>query len=530
MVLAVASYFNNPLTIAGCILTFFVVFMTTFTSYRLFGSNTYFPYLLIYFMMVANPVKFEDFPLRLIALVFGALFIVVFNIIINRNKDYKLSKSTIDNLLNDLNKGIDLKLEGKPVSDDNFKSIKGFYLTIYNKLEYKYFPSESHQSILNIVKALQYIGILISNYDFTVDELNYMKKVLSNIRDIGPEEIFTGIDFKTKEMSLILLNLEILSCEITKDLTDNTIISDRRVLFSLMRNAYAKQFSFKSAKFTFAFKMALMLFIWQILTWAFNLPFTKWLYFVTISLMVPYVDDLRYTAKSRIKGTLLGTFIFAFLLIISPYLNIGKLPFVIIVFGSCLFIMVLKLHDKFILNTVTTIMSVMSAVSYIPLPKAIVLRILWVVVGVIIVSIYNFTFMPYSVEKETKINLRNCYKLNTDSVKHIKDYVSDKEMYINKTTFIILFNILRENMEVTDQNQQLYDLQNKISDIFNFILTYLEIYPPSNDLKNCMIGIIDGDEDKISDNLNVKDKVITYSLNHLIKLLNQEKVLIEEID
>ncbi len=37
LVLGIASFLNNPLTIFGCILTFVVVFATTFTSYNLFG-------------------------------------------------------------------------------------------------------------------------------------------------------------------------------------------------------------------------------------------------------------------------------------------------------------------------------------------------------------------------------------------------------------------------------------------------------------------------------------------------------------
>lgn len=35
LILGIASYLNNPLTLFGCILTFIVVFGTTFTSYHL---------------------------------------------------------------------------------------------------------------------------------------------------------------------------------------------------------------------------------------------------------------------------------------------------------------------------------------------------------------------------------------------------------------------------------------------------------------------------------------------------------------
>ena len=41
LILTIVSFLNNPITIWGCILTFLIVFATTFTSYHLFGSNVY---------------------------------------------------------------------------------------------------------------------------------------------------------------------------------------------------------------------------------------------------------------------------------------------------------------------------------------------------------------------------------------------------------------------------------------------------------------------------------------------------------
>ena len=211
LVLGIASFLNNPLTIFGCILTFVVVFATTFTSYNLFGTHVYLPYLMIYFMMVGIPVSVEMLPMRLLSLVFGAVFIVGLNMAINRKKDYKLSKATIDMLISELDKAIDLKLDGKDVFSDNFRTINGFYLSIFNRSEYKYFPSEIHKSVLNVVKSFQYIGKIISEHDLSNKELLYIRSVLSQIKHIDLEDIFDGIEIESKVMYLVLLNLEIIS-------------------------------------------------------------------------------------------------------------------------------------------------------------------------------------------------------------------------------------------------------------------------------------------------------------------------------
>lgn len=526
LVLGFFSYFNNPLTIWGCILTFIVVFATTFTSYSLFGTSVYLPYLMCYFMMVGIPVSLEMLPMRLLSLVFGAIFIVGLNVIVNGKKEYKLSKTTITKLIDELNNAINSKLNGDEVFDD-FKVVNGFYLSIYNKLEYKYFPTKTQQAVLNVVKSFQYIGRVIADCDLTETELKYIREILSNIKEIDSSSIFEGIEIESNEMHLVLLNLEIIANEVNKDLTEDKILLDKKTIISLIKPILKKQFSFQSVKFTFAFKMALMLFIWQLLTLIFNWPFTKWLYFATISLMVPYINDLAYTARTRIQGTLIGVFIFAILIITMPYIPIAFNVIMMVVMVACMMIMVLKLEDKLILAIVTTIMSVMSALMYIKPPEAIELKVLWVVVGVSAVSLFNYKFLPYSVEIETENNFKSIYKFNMQSIKLIEKKcrgLSSDE----KTTLVVVNNIVRENIEITDENRELYELQIKITDICNFILNYLDVNAMSEDLKRNLIDIIDNNG-QIDDGLNVKEKIIAYSTRHVKNLLNEENTIMKKL-
>ena len=59
----------------------------------------------------------------------------------------------------------------------------------------------------------------------------------------------------------------------------------------------------------------------------------------------------------------------------------------------CMFIMVIKLEDKLILTIVTTMISVMTALMYIPPPEAMELKILWVTVAVVVVTLFNYKFL-----------------------------------------------------------------------------------------------------------------------------------------
>lgn len=527
LILGITSFLNNPLTIGGCILTFLVVFGTTFTSYHLFGTSVYMPFLMCYFMMVAIPISIEDLPMRLLSLVFGAIFIVGLNLLINRNKTYKLTKATIDSLINELNNAIDLKLNGNDVSIDNFKTINGFYLSIFSKFEYKYFPTKTQQSVLDVVKSFQYIGRVLSEFDLSENELLYVKDVLSRVKEINPEEIFEGIEITTEGMPLVLLNLEIIANETKKDLSDESIIPDRKTAFSLVKPIIKRHFTFQSVKFTFAFKMAFMLFIWQLLTLIFNLPFTKWLYFATIPLMLPYINDVAYSARSRLHGTLIGVFIFAIIMLIIPYLNVSFNVLLMFVMAICMLIMVVKLEDKLILAIVTTIISVMTALMYIEPPEAMFLKVLWVAIAVGVVTLFNYKFLPYSVEIETVNNLKISQRLNLQSIYLIKQKCINNSN-AEKTTVLVVSNIVRENIEVTDENRQLYELQIKITDICNFILNYIDVNDVSSDLARNLVDIIDNNGG-VDENLNVKDRIMAYSTDYVMKLYKNEKIIMEEI-
>lgn len=525
LILGIASYLNNPISVLGCILTFIVVFGTTMTSYHLFGTDVYLPYLMCYFMMMSIPVPFNDLPMRLLSLVFGAIFIVGINLLVNRNKQYKLSKKTIDSLTEELNYAIDLKLSGNEVSEDSFKTANGFYSSIFSQFEYKYFPSPIQESILNVVKSFQYIGSIIANYDLTTKELNYIKKILHEFSESRYIDVFEDFEVETNIMYVVLLNLDNIKSEINNaDLSKVTIVPDKRFVKQLINPIIRRNFSFRSVKFTFAFKMAITLTLWEVLTLIFNLPFTKWLYFATIPLILPYINDLAYTAKSRIKGTFVGVFIFALIMLILPYSHVSSNVLIICVLVICMIGMVYYLEDKFLITVFTTLMSVMTSLMYITPVLAIELKILWVIVAVVAVTAINFLFLPYSVEKETKNNLMLRFKLNKESISLIKDKCLGDESS-KKTSLLVLSNIVGENIEITEDNNELFNLQRKITDVCNFILTYLDNHQTSNILNENLIDIIDNNN-KINKNLNINDKIISCSMKHVMELIDKENKLI----
>lgn len=90
---------------------------------------------------------------------------------------------------------------------------------------------------------------------------------------------------------------------------------------------------------------------------------------------------------------------------------------------------------------------------------------------------------------------------------------------------MVISNIVRENIEVTDENRELYYLQGHIANVSNFICTYLDVHEFSQAAKDEIVGIIDGNE-SFDDSSDVHESVIFYSTRFLMEVFSREKELI----
>lgn len=522
LILGIGAYINSPITSFGCVLTFFIVFATTFSSYHLFGTHVYRPFLVIYTIMVARPVGPEDLPMRLMSLAFGAVFIVGFNLVLNGKKYSNFNKYTVSSLIDEIIGAVELKLDGKEVAIENFNVADGFYRSAFSKFEHKFFPTQKNESYLNIIKSLQFIGWVISKCDLSLNELNYIKIVLNDFKESKTFDI-ENIPVEHEEMNLVVLNLKVIKNELenSHDKTSDNI-PDMKAVIGIVKPLVKRQFSFKSAKFTFAFKMALVLTLCEIITVLFNFPYATWLYFAAISIMLPHIDDVLHSVKSRVIGTFVGSFAFLIILIALPFIPISTKSYV----GVALLVgtvgILLSIKNRPVRFFFMTIMSLSASLLCIAPPKAIELKILWVFTAILVVNIINYGFLPFSIEKETKNNLKSSYKLNKQFVEMIKSKCEGKSSF-NKTSLIVISNMIRENIQLTSENEELYYLQSKIINISYTILNYMEIYELSDEMKDEMIKIIDGGEFK--DN----NSPLLYSLNHVVELLDYEKELINNL-
>lgn len=526
LTLGCCAYLNNPVTIFGCFITIVVVFGTTMTSYHLFGTHVYIPFLMCYFIMVCLPVTLEELPMRLMALSVGAIFIVAVNLLVNRGSSpRKFSKQTIDSLVSEINKAIDLKLDGQEVGEDNFKIANKFYSDMLLNFEYKIFPSSIHESVLSVTKSLQHIGKIISNYDLSENELKYIKQILSNIREIDPSDIFKGIEVETNEMNVVLLNFENIAGELKRDHSTKGTLPDFKSLKPIIKPIMKRIFSLDSVRFTFALKMTFLMALCEVLTLIHPITFPQWLYFAIIPLLMPYIEDMKDSAKDRLYSTYLGVLVFIVIALIIPHIPISLNLIAVIIFALGVMGFIFTLGDVFKLTFFATVMSIGISLTSLDAATAMELKILWVTIGTAVATIFSYLVLPYSVEKETKRNLTGRYELNEAFIDFIKEE-SCGNTSSKGTSLVVINNILGENIEITPENKELIKLQDEITDLSKFISAYMEKNELCDDFKDNLKDIIDNGSE-VDNTLNNKDKAILHSLRYMMELFKKETAIIE---
>ena len=481
---------------------------------------------MVYFMMMCLPVTLEELPLRLLALTIGAVFIVAVNLLTNRHSSpQKTSRQAIESLAGEIDRAVDLKLEGKEVSEDDFKLARNFYTNMVLNFELKIFPSPTQESALNIAKSLQYIGQIIANYDLTDGELRYIKHLLSDIREMEPADIFNGIEVETEEMNVVLLNFEYIADEISKEHTTKEFnLPDYKTLKTILKAVSKRIFSLDSVRFTFAIKMTFLMVLCEVLTLIHPITFPQWLYFAIIPLLMPYIDDMGDSAKDRFIATYVGVIFFAIIALIIPYLPIPTKLTAVIIFALGVTGFIFSIENVFVLTFFATVMSIGIGLTSLDANTAMWLKVLWVTLGTVVATVFSFLVLPFSVKKETKRNFAGRYELNEEFIDLLKEE-SEGTITSKGTSLVVVNNLLGENIEITPENEELFKLQDEITDLSNFISNYMQRNELSEGFKRNLIDIIDNGSD-VNDELSNKEQAILHGLSYMMELFKKESEMV----
>lgn len=531
----------------GLIINFIVVFIFSYIFTYNLRQPLYVPFGLQYLFLLTTPVPTDRLDIRLLALIFGALIIMLVQLLFNKNK---LATSG-NKILVDVCESIENKvccIKGKSNNYDSINNINSsideFRTIVYDKGESNYYLTKEAKIKLNISVALEGISrILYSDNNklinlMILDTLEELVKVAKEVISINSKENKT-IQLNSYNIKKLLnycqeheindlLNLQLLEgmiClddtleELTKlDIKQYNVvdkIGDKSEIFS-KKNIKSFLTETDSPKYCYGMRMAITMTIGLFFMEYFKLPEGRWILFTILSLTTPLYETSKHKIRYRIGSTLVGSVIIIILFSIFKTENIRLL---IVMLAGYLQGYVNEYKYKIIFVTVSAIGA---AVIVGNIQELTIERILMVAIGTIIAIIANKYLFPYNLEKSNE-QLRKIYDASIKKMfKELRSLVEGKNnpefiKHLFVTTSIIESKA-RMNKQI-DKNQNYNNIVNErrylASNIYEL---YMWIYRES---------INSNDIDKIINNVKLlieyKDDAITNKVTIIQKSINESK-------
>ncbi|MGL4912498.1 MAG: FUSC family protein [Romboutsia sp.] len=344
----------NP--ILGLVVNLIIIFFIVYYTMDNYKSPMYFPFILSYiFMLMSSPATIEMLPLRLLSIVIGSGYILLIQLVLNKNRFSKTVIGTRKGIIFSILQQIDNIIDGNYNNNLNSNvnnlvntKVKAIYDT---RLKYKYI---THKNIGNLEVCLSLqnlnksLAVFKDKKELNTEERKFLleiKKVmiLSDKYFHGQEESISieQIDYhinkiikdtKNKNLINIIKTIKDFKNYLKLRKQEDSDIIDKKEI--LLFNAL-KKIDIKSVSFKFASKLSISISLVIFLVTILDLKYGRWIIFPMISIIQPYYDFTAKKAFNRVGGTLLGIIMFTIIFtivkdntlrlnitILSAYINV----------------------------------------------------------------------------------------------------------------------------------------------------------------------------------------------------------------
>lgn len=388
---------------SGIIVNFTALFIVGYTlSYNL-RRPVYLPFGLQYMFMLSVPVTNDRLPLRLLSLIIGAVIIMVAQVIVNNNKLKKSSEKIIISICSELQEKVKLldKHESIDICEEKIDSlISNLKRIIYDSRKDDFHITNEGENVINILFALERINILLSRPKASKNKKNLYKinDLLEEIKTyiLSKEEFkFSGVQ-ENKEFQEYCIAFETLEKYIIKLHVKD---SNRNKEAIMIPEEFKKLWVYKdninnnSPIFSYAIRVGIVAAIAGFISDYFNISEGRWILFTVFSLIQPYHENSIIRTKKRIVGTFIGAAMFMVLFTIFKDNGIRVL---LVLFAGYMNSYARDYKEVVITATI----SALGAASVIGIPLELTInRILFILLGALIVFLVNKFILPYNGEK-----------------------------------------------------------------------------------------------------------------------------------
>lgn len=424
----------------GLIVNMIILFVIVYQSVDNYKSQMHFPFVISYiFMLMSSPATYEQLPLRVISIIIGSIYVLLVQVVLNKNRLKKTISGTRAGITYNLNQQIDSILLGKynyeisknidSLFNTTVKAIydkrsKNKYLTQKNKgnleiaislhnlsnelkcFENSYNLNEDDKYLLRKIKGI--LGLVNKYFSSHMEKEHVKKEINLVIKEIKKE-------IKSDEIKVIINTIDSISTylELTEEKTDKSLWKKELILANTF-----KKIDRTSVEYKFALKMAVTVSISVFVISIFDITYGRWMIFPMIAIIQPYYDFTFTKSINRIIGTILGIIVFTIIFTIVKEPSI-RMNITILVAYIGLFI------TKYQYSTSMVAISALGASAMGGAGVEILFyRILFTIVGCAIAMLANKYILHYKisdsigdlkVEYKNKIQELNCLENKKDN-------------------------------------------------------------------------------------------------------------------
>ncbi|MGL4849804.1 MAG: FUSC family protein [Clostridium sp.] len=396
------AYFAGINFILGFICNFIAMFFIGYIFSYEVRANMYVPFGLQYVFMLAVPVELSGMNNRILSLIFGAIFIMVLQILFNKDMLKKSGDRELKKLVG-LARKILIEKDDKKCKSliDNFDKISiGLKETVYNSRKEEFYIESNGRAILDIILFLKDIISREEGKESCEEKIIVLKEI---------EEFLNG----NKEFHILLenryidnnLDLKVI-CKLLERLKLNKRDVDKKDRIQISRTKeFKKHLNRNSMKFRYAMKLGLSIGIVGALVQYFNIFQGKWILFTIFALIQPYSEQGMIKTKQRVEGSLIGAVL---ALIIFTVVQNPMIQSYIVMFVGYLDCYHKTYKEKMIYVTISAVGSSLILGGTF---KMVASRIVLILIGVLVSVIFNKFVLPYSIE-DAKRDLAKMYREN----------------------------------------------------------------------------------------------------------------------
>jgi uncharacterized membrane protein YgaE (UPF0421/DUF939 family) len=457
LIIVLTAYLSSINIWWGIPINFLAIFLIMYTIVSPYDLTFYKPFIMLYVFTQYTQVSLGELPFRVLAVIFGVLVVVGLSFINRVNERSTLGKSVQEafTLINNQFENILIGEYDNTIEDKCSKIMRDIAYKVYVTRHRKYLTTNLGKVQFKIFINVEYFNLYMINiYKYVKDSIiskvyvEDLEEIIKDIIELCKDnldiqvlqeniELFIKRWDKDKEYHLeISLVLESFVNSI-KELSSigkrgsNKVYKEwARADIDKTRVTFKEYFRPDTIRFKFAIRMAITLTVTLLIGEFLGFYKVIWAVITIMSIMQPYYEDTIEKARDRVIGNVLG------ILFTGIFINVVDSRIVTLGILTISLYLIYAFKEYYKISLFTAISSICIASFKENINVLVFYRVIYVIIGVVIVVIANKFIFPYKLK---------------DGVEQLIDKIAR----LNK-------RLIEDSMEFLQRNKQVHEIRDLI--------------------------------------------------------------------